>query len=313
MLKLTLTFFSILIFSTVAFCQLNTEYWNNGQKRAEGKVVDGNRDSTWRTWNEEGHLTWTGHYNNGIPAGEWTFYRDSAMIEKQVLWKDGQLDQWIRYFEFDTTRAYTRINFVEPVNPRLYGEFTRLEQGIYDELFTYLEVGVIESKGEMTQEKIAEYLHLTWRFYSNTAQEYIAEPKYRTTVWRLDTLRRSKVISFWDETEIPFVVEYFGEKNQVAYQYDYNTEDIDSHLFYEFKREEPFELYRKVFMVYNKKRKEQVNFTGPNTYYQKTYYPGGELESEGFFKEGQKHGKWKYYDKDGNQTRKEKFKNGVLK
>lgn len=314
MLKFILTSLTFLFFATGAFCQLTTDFWDNGQKRAEGKIVDGNRDSTWHTWNEKGHLTWTGHYDKGIPAGEWTFYRDSAMIEKQVLWKDGQLDQWIRYFEFDTTRIYTTIDFPQPVKPELYAEFTQLEQGIYEELFSYLEVGVLEEMGEMTQDKIATYLHWSWGFSKNKPHDqFLLEHKYRRTVWRLDTLRRSKIFTFWDETELPFVLKYFGEENQVTHKFEYNQPDIDSHSLYEFKSEEPYELYRKILFVYNKKRQEQMNFTGPNSYYQKTYYPSGELEFEGFIKEGEKHGKWKYYDKDGNLTRKEKYKNGILK
>ncbi|MFZ6053193.1 toxin-antitoxin system YwqK family antitoxin [Halocola ammonii] len=311
MLKLALSVFSILLFSTIAFSQLTTEYWNNGQKRVEGKVVDGNRDSTWHTWNEEGHLTWTGHYNNGIPAGEWIFYRDSALIEKWVLWESGQLKQWKRYFEFDTTRIYTTIDFPQPVEPETYAKFTQLEQGIYEELFKYLETGVEENIGEMNKGNIAKFLH--FGFYGATHDEFLSQYEEREIVWRLDTLRRSKIFSFWDEMELPFVLKYFGEENQVTHRYEYNQPDIDSHSIFVYKEDEPYDLYKKIFYVYKKKRKEQLNFTGPNTYYQKTYYPSGELESEGFFKEGQKHGNWKYYDKDGNQTRKEKYKNGVLK
>ena len=43
------------------------------------------------------------------------------------------------------------------------------------------------------------------------------------------------------------------------------------------------------------------------------FYPDGKLQVNGKFKNNQKTGVWKYFDKDGKTVRKEKWRNGLLK
>lgn len=40
------------------------------------------------------------------------------------------------------------------------------------------------------------------------------------------------------------------------------------------------------------------------------YFPTGSVQIEGSYKEGKKHGRWKYYDEDGNKLGVEKWRNG---
>ncbi len=46
--------------------------------------------------------------------------------------------------------------------------------------------------------------------------------------------------------------------------------------------------------------------------YKDYYYETGILKEEGRYKNGKKEGQWLYYDKNGKETRSEKYKNGIL-
>lgn len=43
------------------------------------------------------------------------------------------------------------------------------------------------------------------------------------------------------------------------------------------------------------------------------YYKSGQLEISGKYKDGKKHGKWKYYNQEGKVSKIETYKNGNLK
>jgi antitoxin component YwqK of YwqJK toxin-antitoxin module len=57
--------------------------------------------------------------------------------------------------------------------------------------------------------------------------------------------------------------------------------------------------------------KEMYHLNIPESY--QAFYENGQLKESGSYKEGKKHGKWYYYDKEGHETKVEKYKNGELK
>jgi antitoxin component YwqK of YwqJK toxin-antitoxin module len=48
-----------------------THYYSSGIKSATGKIKDGEKHGTWKTWDETGKLTAIAHYRNGEKTGTW--------------------------------------------------------------------------------------------------------------------------------------------------------------------------------------------------------------------------------------------------
>jgi antitoxin component YwqK of YwqJK toxin-antitoxin module len=93
------------------------QYYQNGQKRIEGSIKDGNRNGKWTFWFEHGPIWSEGFYSNGIRTdstwvyhengtlfykgtylegekhGTWKFYDDEENLVNQVIFDHGKLKE----------------------------------------------------------------------------------------------------------------------------------------------------------------------------------------------------------------------------
>ncbi len=98
-------------------------YYDNGQLKAFGKYLDGNKTGAWKSYHDNGrlagvgkyldgvntgewkryhylneHLYSTGTYANGIPTGEWKYYWSNGQLEKSGKYLDGkEIGKWEHY------------------------------------------------------------------------------------------------------------------------------------------------------------------------------------------------------------------------
>lgn len=89
----------------------NPEYYSNGVKKFEGKIVNGKREGEWKSYYENGNVWSTGtfvnglrqgegvvyysngakyivgHYKDDVRTGKWTFYNADGTIIKEESFK----------------------------------------------------------------------------------------------------------------------------------------------------------------------------------------------------------------------------------
>ncbi len=74
------------------------EWHENGQMKAEGTYVDGERSGKWVEYYETGHERKIGSYQVGRRVGEWTFFRENGDLSKKGGFKNGRrVGEWTFY------------------------------------------------------------------------------------------------------------------------------------------------------------------------------------------------------------------------
>ena len=92
-----------------------TQYYENGNMKLEGKYVEGERNGKWIQWykngqiwsegefenglrtgkstvyNQDGTINYTGFYKLGKPDAEWTFFDENEKVAKKVVYKEGKI------------------------------------------------------------------------------------------------------------------------------------------------------------------------------------------------------------------------------
>lgn len=64
------------------------QYYRNGQKKSEGRIVNGNRDGYWEEWYGDGDVKWRGDYLDGVREHRiLTDIKSSIMFSDNVLIK----------------------------------------------------------------------------------------------------------------------------------------------------------------------------------------------------------------------------------
>ena len=71
------------------FSGVCVDYYDNGQKRYEGKFKNGKKDGRWITWYENGQKETEGYYTNWKEEGLWTEWYDNGQKMRERTYKDG--------------------------------------------------------------------------------------------------------------------------------------------------------------------------------------------------------------------------------
>jgi len=56
------------------------DFYENGQKKLDGRYRNGIKNGKWKWWNEDGGLDSTGSYKNGLMHGKWIYYHKNGNI-----------------------------------------------------------------------------------------------------------------------------------------------------------------------------------------------------------------------------------------
>jgi len=65
------------------------EFYDNGQKKLNGRYRNGTKNGKWTWWNEDGGTDSTGSYKNGLMNGQWEFYFSNGKLNGKGQYKDG--------------------------------------------------------------------------------------------------------------------------------------------------------------------------------------------------------------------------------
>ena len=78
--------------------ELHIEYFPNGKKQCEGKLLNNKRDGKWTFWDEQGMKIYEGHYKNGLQHLQWTFL-DKQGREVTESYDEGKKHGLWRYWD----------------------------------------------------------------------------------------------------------------------------------------------------------------------------------------------------------------------
>lgn len=91
----------ILFFSVNSFAQktYQKEYYDSGQMKQEGWLLDDKKVDYWKFYFENGNLKQEGSYKKGQKVKYWYFYTENAIIEKEGHFKKGIKEDWWLFYD----------------------------------------------------------------------------------------------------------------------------------------------------------------------------------------------------------------------
>ena len=92
---------AILLFSVNSFAQktYQKEYYDSGQLKEEGWVLDDKKVDYWKFYFENGNLKQEGSYKKGQKIKYWYFYSENALIDKEGHFKKGIKEDWWLFYD----------------------------------------------------------------------------------------------------------------------------------------------------------------------------------------------------------------------
>ncbi|HEX8548855.1 MAG TPA: TonB family protein [Cytophagaceae bacterium] len=151
----------------------NSGWYSNdfvsGEKKEEGKYVDGERTGIWKEYYKSGKIRQTGKYTNDRKDSVWLGYRETGSLHFKETYKDYNDDLKVyegisydsqgleyRYNDIIQQPAFTKGNFNEFIASKLHYPKKALKEGISGKVFIEF---VIEKDGSLSHIKIKKGLH----------------------------------------------------------------------------------------------------------------------------------------------------------
>ena len=94
-------FIATLLFSVNSFAQkiYQKEYYDSGQIKEEGWVLDNKKVDYWKFYFENGNLKQEGSYKKGQKVKYWYFYTKNAVITKEGHFNKGIKEDWWLFYD----------------------------------------------------------------------------------------------------------------------------------------------------------------------------------------------------------------------
>ena len=104
---------------------LEQEWYDNGNKKLEGKYKDGKKEGKWIYWWKNGDKLYESEYKDGKPEGKWIAWYEDGTKEWEQEFKNGNANgTCINYYNTPLCRVEARGEFK---NGKLEGNFERIE------------------------------------------------------------------------------------------------------------------------------------------------------------------------------------------
>ena len=98
--KVFLFFYLILIsYTTFAQKKYHKEYYQNGQIKEEGWVLNDQKTAFWRFYYKSGILKKEGHFTANLKTNYWCFYSKNSSKEKEGHFKKGSKNNWWLFYD----------------------------------------------------------------------------------------------------------------------------------------------------------------------------------------------------------------------
>lgn len=147
---------------------LYQEYYQTGELKSEGNIIDGKSNGLWKYYYKSGKLKAEGYEKNGVKEGLWKYYHESGTVSSEGIYMNGKAEgNWKHYYESGAVSAqgeekegqkngYWKL-YYEDGTLKGEGEFIKGE-GPYKE---YYESGKLKSEGVLKDDKKEG----PWKYY----------------------------------------------------------------------------------------------------------------------------------------------------
>jgi len=94
-------FITMLVLSANSFAQktYQKEYYDSGQLKEEGWLLDDKKVDYWKFYFDNGNLKQEGSYKKGQKIKYWYFYTENAIIDKEGHFKKGIKEDWWLFYD----------------------------------------------------------------------------------------------------------------------------------------------------------------------------------------------------------------------
>ncbi len=80
----------------------NKEYHSNGNLKAEGWVIEGQKTSYWYYYHTNGKIASKGHYKKNKKSEYWYYYNEDGALEKEGHYNQGIAENWWIFYDLAT-------------------------------------------------------------------------------------------------------------------------------------------------------------------------------------------------------------------
>ena len=98
-----LFFFFLTLLPVLAYTQVTIETYSNGSKKAEGKLVNDQREGVWYEFNLKGLKVAEGNYVNGVKEGKYTAWHTNGKKQFEGYFRYGKLNSKVTSWRIDGT------------------------------------------------------------------------------------------------------------------------------------------------------------------------------------------------------------------
>ncbi len=306
-------------------------YHNNGEKRAEGVLVNGEKDGVWTYYNENGNLKTKEIYKGGLVEGELVAYNSNGTLAQKSNYRNNKEEGESLYFNyagFPLSKMTMKDDEIEGLYTFYYDNGSVCYTIEYD-------------KGKRNGAYTVFYENNTLKktsFYKNDELDGAATFYYANgEKWSVENYKNGKAVGLqqtWysngklkkdyttnEAEKITGIYKEFHSNGQLSDSLIYNKDGIPQGTGYFFDRDGKLHYTT----LYNSKGKwEKVTFYDKsgkevgsgkkekNMLNLQLLNPEGQLVCKGQYKDDEAEGIFEYYDFYGNLTEKRNYKDGEI-
>lgn len=286
--KLQIAVFIKAIFSiTLSFAQPVNLYYEDGHKpiKESYTLVNGVRNGEYQSWHFNGKPKEHGFYENGKMHGEWKIYWEKGTLWKFLKWQNDSLFQYTEFRLFGTQV----INF-------------SVDNGLYknDYLRFLTDYHTFLNKSASQRPKVNIEFYGTGAFFFNSSPELSAEKYDSAAIIILGSIAKNcRVVNFKEDGILT---------DSVIYENGKNTFWVRA-TFYDDSKQIP---YSRSIYINSILHEQFLYFKSLNNFNYTQYHTNNFAACMGTVYDGQRIGKWQYYDMAGNRLKSDVYKQGVL-
>ncbi|MBU0765299.1 MAG: linear amide C-N hydrolase [Bacteroidetes bacterium] len=308
------------------------KYFNDGKTEIVESYVDGEKNGHWESYRRDGTKKEEGEYTDSKPSGRWTGWYDENRKEYEKTYTDGKLDgKWTGWYEngnpeyeqnytdgklngqyinwFDTGKMQSVKNYVDGTENGLHIEYyengiKKMEKPVVDGVADGTEISYHENgmkEYEQQYDKGRETgIRTGW--HSNGAKEY--EVLYE------NGLKSGKYKSWHDNNQARCDGQYKKGKKEGQWTWYHPNGETDIIGSYEGGKETgTWQAWHS-----NKEMKFTRTYnSGIPTGKWEAWYPNTNKMFKGEYNnQGERDGKWQYWEESGNMLRQEIYEEGSL-
>jgi len=108
MTKKFIVIISLLVFAS---CNIQKEFYENGEIKAKGKVENNKKNGKWKLYYENGNIFQIGAYSNGNEVWNWKTFHENGKIHQFGKFNDGkQTGEWNFFYSNGDRRGIGTLN-----------------------------------------------------------------------------------------------------------------------------------------------------------------------------------------------------------